>query len=259
MPVEIDGNGFVSGLSTPTSADQASPKSFVESSVESSDTLAELNDTTIFSPADGETLVYNSATSVFENKPARIKTYADAATRTSSSPTPAEGDLSYLQDTDAVEVYDGSSWVGVGPSVVGKVIQVATATSNGTYTTTSSSYTDANLSIAFTPLFASSNIIVTWTFNTNTTRNGGDQQSRFDYKRITNAGVQVPGAEGEFGRQEQINSGISQTTATSGCVRGIEAAVSTSARTYQTQWRVGSGLQTSTLTEETLTVMEVGP
>ncbi len=38
----------------------------------------------------------------------------DASARTSGLGSPAEGQLSYLKDTDSVEVYDGASWTAVG-------------------------------------------------------------------------------------------------------------------------------------------------
>jgi len=40
----------------------------------------------------------------------------DAAARTSGLGSPAEGQISYLKDTDSVEVYDGASWTAVGGS-----------------------------------------------------------------------------------------------------------------------------------------------
>ena len=40
----------------------------------------------------------------------------DASARTSGLATPAEGQVSYLKDTNAVEVYDGTSWVAVASS-----------------------------------------------------------------------------------------------------------------------------------------------
>jgi hypothetical protein len=40
----------------------------------------------------------------------------DAAARTSGLGSPAEGQISYLKDTDSVEVYDGGSWTAVGGS-----------------------------------------------------------------------------------------------------------------------------------------------
>ena len=38
----------------------------------------------------------------------------DASARTSGLGSPAEGQLSYLKDTDSVEVYDGASWTALG-------------------------------------------------------------------------------------------------------------------------------------------------
>lgn len=40
-----------------------------------------------------------------------IQRYASAAARASSNPSPAEGDLSYLNDSNGIYVYDGSAWV----------------------------------------------------------------------------------------------------------------------------------------------------
>lgn len=38
----------------------------------------------------------------------------DASARTTAVPSPVEGQMSYLKDTNSVEVYDGSSWAAVG-------------------------------------------------------------------------------------------------------------------------------------------------
>jgi hypothetical protein len=43
-----------------------------------------------------------------------LASYADSAARTTALPSPSEADLSYLQDTNSVEVYDGSAWAAVG-------------------------------------------------------------------------------------------------------------------------------------------------
>src|SRR5690554_3959196 len=40
-----------------------------------------------------------------------IQRYANAAERDELHPNPTEGDLSYLEDTNSIEVYDGFSWV----------------------------------------------------------------------------------------------------------------------------------------------------
>jgi len=40
--------------------------------------------------------------------------YDDASARTTAVPSPVEGQMSYLKDTNSVEVYDGSAWSAVG-------------------------------------------------------------------------------------------------------------------------------------------------
>jgi hypothetical protein len=56
--------------------------------------------------------------------------FASAAARTSAlTSVLAEGMVSYLQDTNAVEVYDGSAWVSIGSS--GDITGVTTGTDSG--------------------------------------------------------------------------------------------------------------------------------
>lgn len=43
-----------------------------------------------------------------------VNPFADAAARTTAIPSPVEGQMSSLSDTDSVERYDGSAWVAVG-------------------------------------------------------------------------------------------------------------------------------------------------
>lgn len=43
-----------------------------------------------------------------------LQRYANAAARSSSVPSPVEGDFSYLLDTDSVEFFDGTGWVSTG-------------------------------------------------------------------------------------------------------------------------------------------------
>src|SRR5690554_6773433 len=45
-----------------------------------------------------------------------IQRYANAAERDELHPTPTEGDLSYLEDTNSIEVYDGFTWVAGIPN-----------------------------------------------------------------------------------------------------------------------------------------------
>jgi len=59
-----------------------------------------------------------------------VMVFADSATRTTAlSGVLAEGMISYLQDTNAVEVYNGSAWVGV--SGAGDITGITTGTDSG--------------------------------------------------------------------------------------------------------------------------------
>lgn len=46
-----------------------------------------------------------------------VMVFAGTASRSSAIPTPSEGMVTYREDDDAIEVYDGSAWVGVSGGV----------------------------------------------------------------------------------------------------------------------------------------------
>lgn len=58
-----------------------------------------------------------------------VMRFADAAARTAALPSPTQGMLSYLDDQNRVEVYDGSSW----DSVSEPPLAFAMATASGTW------------------------------------------------------------------------------------------------------------------------------
>jgi hypothetical protein len=59
-----------------------------------------------------------------------VMVFASAAARTSAlTSVLAEGMVSYLQDTNSVEVYDGSAWVSIGSS--GDITGITTGTDSG--------------------------------------------------------------------------------------------------------------------------------
>lgn len=73
-----------------------------------------------------------------------ILVFADAAARSAAITSPQEGQSSYLKDTDAIQVYDGSAWVtksitgSGGPTFVGCYAYITT---NG-YDIPNSTYTN---------------------------------------------------------------------------------------------------------------------
>jgi len=84
--------------------------------------------------------------------------YDDSSARTTAVPSPVEGQMSYLKDTNSVEVYDGSSWAAVAG---GKILQVLSTTKTDTFTSTSTTFTAiTGLSQAITPSSATSKVLV---------------------------------------------------------------------------------------------------
>ena len=70
--------------------------------------MAEIDDVQI-----GETIAVEWGNAIRDRT---IQRYANAAERETLHPTLAEGDLSYLEDTNSIEVYDGFTWVAGIPN-----------------------------------------------------------------------------------------------------------------------------------------------
>lgn len=70
--------------------------------------MAELDDVRI-----GETIAVEWGNAIRDRT---IQRYADAAERDELHPNPTEGDLSYLEDVNSIEVYDGFAWVAGIPN-----------------------------------------------------------------------------------------------------------------------------------------------
>ena len=86
-----------------------------------------------------------------------VNPFADSAARATAIPSPTEGMMSSLNDTDSVQRYDGATWKPVG----GKVLQVVSVFKADTFTTTSSSLVDVTgLTVTITPSATTSKILV---------------------------------------------------------------------------------------------------
>ena len=90
-----------------------------------------------------------------------VMVFAGTAARGSAIPSPTEGMVTYRSDDDVVEVYNGSSFVAVGP---GQILQVVSTTKTDTFSAavTSPSFTSnvTGLEASITPSSASSKILV---------------------------------------------------------------------------------------------------
>lgn len=90
-----------------------------------------------------------------------VMTFAGSAARGSAIASPSEGMITYLDDTDKVEYYDGTNWSEVTGTQPGMVLQVVSTTKTDTFSTNATSYTDVTgLSVTITPSSATSDIMV---------------------------------------------------------------------------------------------------
>jgi hypothetical protein len=86
-----------------------------------------------------------------------VMVFSNSTARAAALTAPVEGMLTWLQDTNKYENYDGTAWVALG----GGVLQVVSATKVDAFTTTSTSFVDVTgLTASITPTSTSSKILV---------------------------------------------------------------------------------------------------
>lgn len=146
----------------------------------------------------------------------------------------AEGQLCYLESTNVVQYYDGSSWATVGPTV-SKIGQVVSTTKNDTYSTTSTSFVDiTGLSLSITPSSASSTILLVGNVNTSTSTTN-DAFTRF--MRDTTAINIGTGGTNNVTFNHYNTSNVQLLNWASSY---LDSPATTSAITYKIQIRAGS-------------------
>lgn len=111
--------------------------------------------------AAGEVLTASNVMGYLQDQ--AVMTFAGTAARGSAIGTATEGMVSYLSDTNLIQVYDGSAWKQVYPAVptTGGVKQVVSTAKLDTTTVTGTSAADiTGLTVAITPASASNKVLV---------------------------------------------------------------------------------------------------
>ena len=89
-----------------------------------------------------------------------VMSFAGTAARGSAIPSPVEGMVTYLQDTNGVAIYDGSAWKRV-LNTTGSILQVVSAARTSDFTTSSTSFVDmTDVTLSITPSSTSSKIML---------------------------------------------------------------------------------------------------
>ena len=185
----------------------------------------------ILTAADVNTNLMDQAVMVFD----------DDAARTTAIPTPSEGMVTYLKDTDAVEKFDGSAFVNVNTDS-GKILQVVSTVETTNFATSSSSFVAAtDYEVSITPIFATSNLVILMTaaFSQSTIANPVSQlrkDATLIFEETTHT-IRGNGDGASFG------------------INFVESAGSTASRTYDLVCKTNSG--TVTIQNGVLVVFEV--
>ncbi len=88
-----------------------------------------------------------------------VMVFSNSTARAAALTAPVEGMLTWLQDTNKYENYNGTAWVALGSSAV---LQVLSTAKLDTFTTTSTSYTAVTgLTRSITPSSVTSKVLVT--------------------------------------------------------------------------------------------------
>jgi hypothetical protein len=100
-----------------------------------------------------------------------VMVFSNSTARAAALTAPVEGMLTWLQDTNKYENYNGSAWVALGGS---GILQVVSTTKTDVFSTSSSSYVDVTgLSVTITPSSATNKLLINWGINFSQTSSAG--------------------------------------------------------------------------------------
>lgn len=167
-----------------------------------------------------------------------VMRFADATARTAGfggagEPTLAEGMVSYLDDANRVDYYNGSAW-----KPVSAVLQVVSTTKTDTFSTASTTFTDVTgLSASITPSATSSKVLIYATLNTGAS---GNIYVDFRFMRDSTAiGIADTASNRPRTSFSVEMGGTTQMFGTSGMF--LDSPSTTSATTYKIQMFVNAG------------------
>jgi len=167
-----------------------------------------------------------------------VMVFADSSARSSAIPTPSEGMVTYVEDANRVEVYDGAAF---GP--IGGILQVVQGVKTNVFSaSTSTSYTAiTGLSASITPSSASSKVLVMANVQGSTTLGSNNQAQLRQLRDATVIHVgDSAGSRGQTsGSYSARNSSNFPTFTTSWSV--LDEPATTSSVTYSIEGRATSG------------------
>jgi hypothetical protein len=159
-----------------------------------------------------------------------VMVFSNSTARAAALTSPLEGMLTWLQDTNKYENYNGSAWVALGGSAI---LQVQSTTKLDTFTTSSTTFSDVTgLSVSITPSSTSSKILVTGSVNIG----GLGFTTNAPYLRLRRDSTDIALANTAGSRiRTYTGSGLDANLMVSSSVNFLDSPSTTSATTYKFQ------------------------
>lgn len=168
-----------------------------------------------------------------------VMVFSSSATRAAALTAPVEGMLTWLQDTNKYENYNGTAWVALGTSAI---LQVVSTTKTDTFTMTSTTFADVTgLSVSITPSSATSKILVTGSINIGSA--GFATNAGFFKLLRGSTDIAVGNAAGSRIRGYS-GTGMDAAAMVSSAINFLDSPATTSATTYKMQVASNVGGQT---------------
>jgi hypothetical protein len=164
-----------------------------------------------------------------------VMVFSNSTARAAALTAPVEGMLTWLQDTNKYENYNGSAWVALGGS---GVLQVVSTTKTDTFTMASTTYADlTGLSVSITPSSATSKIYVMATISASSTPGVVTIQAQ-----LMRGSTAIAIGDAAGSRTRASTAGMPQTASefTTLGVDFLDSPATTSATTYKIQVRANT-------------------
>jgi hypothetical protein len=166
-----------------------------------------------------------------------VMVFSSSATRAAALTAPVEGMLTWLQDTNKYENYNGSAWVALGGSAI---LQVVSTAKTNTFTTSSNTFVDVTgLSASITPSSASSKILVFANMASGVTVNSAL------FYQLVRGSTSIFIGDTEGSRSRVTKSSYTQSSGeTTEAFQFLDSPATTSSVTYKMQVRSSQSGQT---------------
>ena len=183
-----------------------------------------------------------------------VMNFAGTAARSSAIATPTQGMVTYRDDTDNLEVYNGTSWIRASAA-----LQVLSTTTTSAFTTSSTSFVDiTGLSVTITPRSVNSKMLVLSQLGTTMNPTGELRLQLVRASTAINIGTYTA----------VVNTYTGTTDVRNIPIMFLDSPATTSATTYKVQMSVASGATTGMINRpgnavsptwpSSITVIEVG-